>query len=383
MSLSINRQLSELGASGIRRFNQMARETPGCISLTLGEPGEDTPEEISSLVSRDLSSGMTHYPPNNGYPFLRQAIAAHEVERGVPARLAAADNVIVTVGATEALHVAINLLVNPGDEVIVPVPAFSLYESVATLARARVRRLDTVPTGFQIRRDSLEGVISPATKAIVITSPNNPTGCVLDAESLDCVAEAALEHGFYVICDDVYEELVYSGAYQCMAERHPELADRMIVVNSFSKPWAMTGWRLGWLSMDSPLAAEAAKVHQFAVSSVPAFLQHAAETALATDVSAMRESYQRRRNLTIEAIRLAGLSVFEPEGAFYAFPDVRSLGASSEELCRRAISEAGVALVPGTCFGSEGFVRISYATDEKTLEEGLARLVGFVRGLRG
>lgn len=378
MALTLNSQLPLLKLSGIRRFNQLARETPGCISLTLGEPGEDTPDAVKARVPEDLAANLTHYPPNNGYPWLREAIAVHERKAGIPAEIAAADNVIVTSGATEALFVALTLVLDPGDEVIVPTPAFSLYESIVTLQRGVCVPLDTAADGFQVRSDSLAGVVSPRTKAIVLTSPNNPTGCVLDAKSLQAVADIARAHDLFVICDDVYEQLVYAPDFDRFAVAHPELADRTIVVNSFSKPWAMTGWRLGWLCAMPALSGEAAKIHQYMVSSVPAFVQHAAAEALSTDVSPMRESYRRRRDLTVAAVERMALPLAVPEGAFYAFPRIDQLGLGSEEFCERAICEAGVALVPGSCFGAEGYARISYACAEDVLAEGLRRLTAFV-----
>lgn len=382
MSLTLNDRLQKLQLSGIRRFSALARKTPGCVSLTLGEPGENTPEVVKRQVGEDLSRGLTHYPPNNGFDYLREAIANAERSRGVRDEIAQAQNVIVTDGATEALMVALTLVLNPGDEVVVPTPAFSLYESITTLQRGTFVALDTEPEGFQVTPRALEAVLTPHTKAIVLCSPNNPTGCVLNAESLDAIAGAAAERDLFVVCDDVYHRLVYSTGYQAFCERHPELSDRTLVVNSFSKPWAMTGWRLGWLMGPSELMTQASKIHQYMVSSVPAFLQHAGVEALATPTEAMRRSYEARRDLAVGELRAMGLTLVEPQGAFYAFPRIRELGLSSEEFCERAIREAGVALVPGVFFGAEGYVRLSYACDEATLREGLARLAGFVASLR-
>ena len=380
MPLSLNSSLDGLRLSGIRRFSALAAQTPGCVSLTLGEPGEDTPPNVCAKVGEDLHRGLTHYPPNNGFAWLREAICAWEAERGV--RLAP-ENVIVTDGATEALFCAITTLLNPGDEVIIPTPAFLLYDSLVRLARGVPVPLDTTASDFQLDSRALAQAITPRTKAIVITSPNNPTGCVLDRGSMDAVAEAARTRDLYVICDDVYGELCYEPGYRRFSALYPELADRAIVANSFSKPWAMTGWRLGWVGAGEKVAAAMAKVHQYAVSSVPAFMQHAAMEALATSTAPMRASYQARRDFTVEALDRMGLSVVTPQGAFYAFPSIEGLGLASEEFCERAIREAGVALVPGSCFGGEGYVRLSYAADEKTLATGLERLAGFVGALRG
>ena len=379
MPLDLNEALSGLKPSGIRRFAALARETEGCISLTLGEPGEDTPREICAEVARALADGETRYPPNAGTEALREAIASHMAERGLEY---GADEVIVTSGATEALFSAMEALLNPGDEVIVPMPAFLLYQSLVTLNRASVVELDTAPHGYQIAPDALGEVVGERTKAIVLTSPNNPTGCVLSAESLDAVAELAAERDFYVICDDVYDQLVYVDGYEGFAQRHPELRDRTIVVNSFSKPYAMTGWRLGWLAAPAELVEQVAKVHQYAVSSAVSFTQRAAVRALASDVVPMRERYRARRDLVTQALAATGLPTPEPGGAFYAFPSIEEFGMSSEEFCTRAIREAGVAMVPGSLFGGEGHVRLSYACADAELEEALVRLGRFVGALR-
>lgn len=382
MALTLNSRLGKLRLSGIRRFSQLAQQTPGCISLTLGEPGEATPAAVCARVGEDLAAGYTHYPPNNGYPWLRESVATAERGRGVGPGVAQTPQVIVTDGATEALAVALTTILNPGDEVVVPTPAFSLYESLVTLQGGTFVPLNTEPARFQVEAAALEAVLTPRTKAIVLCSPNNPTGCVLNARSLDAVAAAARGHDLFVVCDDVYGRLVYTSSYQAFCVRHPELADRTLIVNSFSKPWAMTGWRMGWLLGPAELMAEASKVHQYLVSSVPAFVQHAGVEALATSTEPMRQSYAHRRDLVMAALGRMGLPVVEPEGAFYAFPCIRELGLTGEEFCERAIREAGVALVPGVFFGCEGYVRLSYACDEVTLAEGLRRLESFVRSYK-
>ena len=204
----------------------------------------------------------------------------------------------------------------------------------------------------------------------------------MDEESLDAAACIAREHGVYIICDDVYRKLIYEAGYEGFAVRHPELRDRVVVVDSFSKPYAMTGWRLGWLAAAAPIVAKLSMVHQFAVSSVPSFIQHAALEALSYDTAAFVEAYRHRRGLVVDALRTMGLDLVEPQGAFYAFPSIRPLGLPSEEFCERAIEEAGVALVPGSLFGGEGHVRLSYACDDETLNEGLIRLASFIRALK-
>ena len=379
MPRATNADLAKLATSGIRRFTALANATPGCVKLTLGEPEFATPEPVCRAVAESLARGLTHYPPNNGRPELLEALSASMASQGLSY---APDDIIVTVGATEALAATLLALLEAGDEVVVPTPAFGLYETLVRAAHGRAVPLDTSATGFQIDRDALAAAVGERTKALVLTSPNNPTGCVYTGASLDAVAEVAARTGVYVICDDVYNRLVYDGGYERLAVRHPELRDRLVVVDSFSKPWAMTGWRLGWLAADAPVKAEVQKMHQYLVSSVPAFLQDAAVVALGLDPAPMRETYRRRRDLVCEALGAMSLPLERPAGAFYAFPQVAGLGLPSEEFCERAIREAGVALVPGTCFGTEGYARLSYCVSDADLALGLNRLEGFVAALR-
>lgn len=379
MALTLNESLDNLQLSGIRRITAKVKQTPGCILLTLGEPDGNTAEAVKAEVAASLAENDTHYPPNNGKDFLREAIAAHMARRGLSY---AADEVIATCGATEALFVALTCVMNPGDEAVVPTPAFGLYESIITLNRGVFVPLDTRASSFQITESALARVASERTKVIVLTSPNNPTGCVYDERSLDAVARFARERDVFVVCDDVYASLAYDDApYKGFACRYPDLRDRVIVCDSFSKPYAMTGWRLGWVAADAPLIAQMAKIHQYMVSSVPSFVQRAAACALEQDVSAARESYRARRDYVVERLAAMGLSTVRPAGAFYAFPSIEKFGMSSEEFCLRLIDEAGVALVPGSCFSAEGFVRISYCCSMDAIEEGLDRLEGFVRRL--
>ena len=378
-SLNTNADLAGLATSGIRRFTALANKTPGCVKLTLGEPEFDTPEPIRAAVSDSLARGLTHYPPNNGRPELLDALSSYMGGQGLAYE---PDEIIVTCGATEALSSTLMALLDPGDEVIVPTPAFGLYETIVRAAHAQVVALDTSRNGFQIDEGELERCVTSRTKAIVITSPNNPTGCVYSADSLDAVASVQERHDLFVVCDDVYNRLAYDEGYERYAIRHPETRARTVVVDSFSKPWAMTGWRLGWLAADAPLKAQIEKMHQYLVSSVPAFVQDAAVVALGCDVEPMRRTYERRREVVCDALSDMGLTLNRPAGAFYAFPSISDLGLGSEEFCARAIEEAGVALVPSTCFGCEGFARLSYCVSDGDLSKGLERLGMFVKMLR-
>ncbi len=373
--INTNSDLALLATSGIRRFNALANQTPGCVKLTLGEPEFDTPQAVKDAVAASLAAGKTHYPPNNGTAELLGALSAYMGRQGLAC---APEELIVTCGATEALSATLQALLDPGDEVVIPAPAFGLYETVVRAAHGKVRFLDTSADAFAINEDQLRAVVGERTKAIVITSPNNPTGCVYGAGSLDAVARVAAETGICVICDDVYNRLCYADGLERFAARHPELRDQTVVVDSFSKPWAMTGWRIGWLAAAPALKAQIEKMHQYLISSIPAFVQDAAVVALGCDVEPMRETYRRRRDLVVARLGQMGLPLTVPEGAFYAFPDVSGLGMGSVELCELLVREAGVACVPGTCFGCEGFMRLSYCVADDALELGLDRLEKFI-----
>lgn len=379
MRLPMNTALESLQLSGIRRFTALAKQKPGCIMLTLGEPEFDTPADICRQVTQSLQAGETHYPPNNGQDYLLQALSEMAQRQGMAYQ---PEEIVVTCGATEALFSTLTALLNPGDEVIVPTPAFGLYESIVGLCRGKYVPLDTAPQGFQLTAQSLQQVTTPKTKAIVITSPNNPTGCIYNAQSLEAVAQLVRKTGIYVICDDVYNQLAYTSEFRRFAVEYPDLRENIIVVDSFSKPYAMTGWRLGWLMADLPVKQQIQKVHQYSVVSVTSFTQKACVQALQSDVSAMRQSYQQRRDYVYQRLQQMGMQVNKPEGAFYIFPSIRQYGMSSEEFCTRLIQEAGLALVPGSCFGTEGYVRLSYCCAQSQLEEGLNRLERFLQALK-
>lgn len=379
MRKSTNAALATLQPSGIRRFSALAAQTPGCIALVLGEPEFDSPTAVREGAKTALDLGQTHYPPNNGTDELRDAISAYMSRQGVPY---APDEVVATVGATEALAATFAALLDPGDEVIILVPAFGLYESLVVLNHAVPVFLDTAPSAFQVDEEALAACVTPRTKAVVITSPNNPTGCVLSAASLDAVARVARDSGTYVICDDVYNRLVYEPGYERFAARaDADLREQTVVVESFSKPWAMTGWRMGWLAAAHPVVDQISKAHQYMVSSAVSFCMPAAARALAVDPSPQLEVYRARRDRVLAQLAFMGLPVVEPAGAFYAFPSIERTGLSAEEFCERAIREAGVALVPGTFFGAPGYVRLSYCVADQQLDEGLRRLASFVASL--
>ena len=380
MEHRLNPRLVASPRSAIREFARLAAETPGCISLTLGEPDFPTPPPVCAAAKKSLDRGETHYIPNNGSPALCRAIAAFEAE--AHGLTYGPDEVIVTVGATEGLFTALTGMLEPGDEVIVPTPAFVLYQCIVGLAGGGFVPVDTAKTGFQLSEAQLRAAVTDKTKAIVLNSPNNPTGCVLNAESLAAVAQIAREFDLFVICDEVYRQLCYTPEIPQFSTSYPDLKDRTIVVQSFSKPYAMTGWRVGYLLADGPVKRQLEKLHQYDVVSTVSFLQEACVTALRQDPTPMVEVYRRRRDFALARLSELGLPVVRPEGAFYIFPDISAFGLSSADFCRRMIQEAKVAAVPGFCFGAEGHIRLSYCCDDAVLAEGLARLGRFVDKLR-
>ena len=372
----MNRNILNMKPSGIRRFTALAKATPGCKMLTIGEPDFDTPEPIREAAAKAMAAGLTHYAPNKGTDSLRAAIAEYESKRGMACT---PDNILVTVGATGALNSALTGILNPGEEVIIPIPAFPLYESITLAAGAAPVFLDLKKSDFQIDKTALEALISPKTRAIVLNSPNNPTGCVLSQKSLDIVAELAQKHDFYILCDNVYAAL--SAEAPPDLTLRPELRERVILCQSFSKPWAMTGWRLGWLAAPAALVDKFTLLQAAQIASVPTFLQKAAETALQVSPADMASVYRRRREYVLDRLDAMGLTYPRPEGAFYVFPDISRFGMDSETFCTRLIEEGGLAAVPGSCFGGEGHIRLSYCYSDEELRESLDRLEKFIQTL--
>lgn len=375
MKEKLNSAVYSLRKSAIREFSRLAKETPGCVALTLGEPDFDTPSPIRSAAEQSLENHETHYIENSGLYLLRERIARFEKEKhGFDCT---PEQVIVTSGATEALFVALYGVLNPGDEVIIPTPAFVLYEEIVKLARGVTRHLDTSQDGFQISGKALRALVTDKTKAIVLNSPNNPTGTVLDAKSLKSVHDIAKEKDIFVICDDVYRELVYTDDYHSFCE-FEDLRDRTFLVQSFSKPYAMTGWRMGYLISPPDIVSSLALVHQFVVVSTASPFQKAAIRALDFDPVELKNTYRKRRSYMLGRLRDMGLDVPEPQGAFYMFPSIRRFCLDSATFCTRMIKEAGLAATPGFCFGSDDHIRLTYCYSDDQLKEGLDRLEKFL-----
>lgn len=374
--IPLNSNLSTLKRSQIRVYTNLARQTPDCVMLTIGEPDLDTPQPIKATAVAALARNQTHYAPNQGTAALRQAVADFETRRG---HAVTPEQVLVTIGACQALFTALLGILNPGEEVIIPTPGFGLYETIATIAGARAVALDISKTGFQISRDALNAAISPKTKAIILNSPCNPTGTVFTRESLNAIREAVLGRPIFVICDNVYQSLSYGPCPDLSLDE--TLKDQLILCQSFSKPYAMTGWRLGYLTAPEYVMDRLLLLSAATITAAPTFLQEAAVTALETDPAPMREIYRRRRDFVCGKLRAMGLAFPEPQGTFYVFVDIRKFGLSSEEFCTRMIREAKVAAVPGACFGAEGYIRLSYCVSMEELEKGMTRLEAFLKTL--
>lgn len=374
--IPINSKLMGLQRSAIRAYTNLAKTVDDCVMLTIGEPDFDTPQPIKDAAIAALEANQTHYAPNQGTEALRAAIATFESKRG---NICSDANVLVTVGACEALFTGLFGILNPGDEVIVPTPRFLLYDTIIAVAGAKLVPLDLTKTDFQITKEALDALITPKTKAIILNSPNNPTGAVYSAESLENVKAAVLGKSIYVVCDNVYQQLALTPVPDLTKDA--ELKEQVLLCQSFSKPYAMTGWRCGYLTGPEDVIGRLLLLHAGLVTTVPTFVQTACITALETDPAPMAQAYAKRRDYVCSRLWAMGLSFPEPEGAFYVFPNIERFGLTSAEFCTRMIKEAKVATVPGSCFGGEGHIRISYCCSDENLKKGLDRMEAFLKTL--
>ena len=374
--------------SGIRKFFDLAAEMPECISLGVGEPDFKTPWAVREAGIDSLEHGRTRYTSNAGLKELRTEISRY-LERRMNLRYDPMRQILVTVGGSEAIDMCIRTLVKPGDEVIIPEPCFVCYEPITTLSggvpvHVACRQEDE----FRLRADALKAAITPKTKLVIMPFPNNPTGAVMEREDLEAVAEVLRGTDIMVLSDEIYAELNYGLRPHVSIATLPGMAERTIVVNGFSKSYAMTGWRLGYAAGPAPLIKVMTKIHQSCIMSAPTTSQYAAITALHQcddQIEMMRDEYNRRRRMLVDGFNRIGLTCFNPQGAFYMFPCIRSTGMTSEEFCETLLQEEKVAVVPGNAFGEsgEGFVRVSYAYSLKHLQEALVRIERFVQRHQG
>lgn len=385
-SKALSKKARDLKPSGIRKFFDMLEGRRGVISLTVGQPDFDTPWHIRDAGIDSIADGHTFYTSNRGTPELRGELAKY-MERRFGLSYHPEDEILVTVGASEAIDLAIRAVIDQDDEVILPVPSFVCYEPLVTMAGGKTVTVEcTAEDGFKLTPEKLRAAITPKTKMIIIPFPSNPTGVILDREELEALAEVILETDAVVLSDEIYAELTY-GKKHCSIATLPQMKERTIVVNGFSKAYAMTGWRLGYSAAPAPITDAMFKIHQYGVMCAPTVSQYAATEALKngdSDIEMMKEEYDRRRKYLVRALNDIGLPCPKPEGAFYVFMQVGHYGLSSEEFCERLLEEEQVAIVPGNAFGDcgEGYARLSYAYSLEHLKEAVKRMEKFVNKLK-
>ena len=376
----------DIKPSGIRKFFDVVSEMPDAISLGVGEPDFDTPWHIRDEGIYSLEKGRTFYTSNAGLMDLRKEICVY-LERKYNVSYDAAKETLVTVGGSEAIDMALRAMVNPGDEVLIPQPCYVSYEPCAILAGATPVTIDLkAENEFRLTAQELRDAITDKTKILILPFPNNPTGAIMEKEDLEAIAEVILEKDIFVLSDEIYSELTYKGKHVSIASL-PGMQERTILINGFSKGFAMTGWRLGYACGPANIIEQMTKIHQFAIMCAPTTSQYAAVSALRNgddDVAQMCESYNQRRRYLMHAFKEMGLPCFEPFGAFYVFPCIKEFGMTSDEFATRFLQEYKVAAVPGTAFGDsgEGFLRISYAYSLDNLKVAIGRLAEFVEKLR-
>lgn len=377
----VNTEVLKFKKSGIRKFAEAASMIPGVVSLTIGEPEFNTSDLIKDAAKLALDENHTHYPSGQGLLSLRQAVADFENKQNKMSYKA--EEVIITNGSTEGLAACFLALLNEGDEVIIPQPMYVTYQPMIEYCKSKLVPLDMSLSDFQIDEAALRALITPKTKLMVITSPNNPTGVVLNKKSLDAIKAVALEHRIFVISDDVYQQLVYTNDFHKLSDM-PELRHLLIVAQSFSKPYAMTGWRIGYLMADAPIAAHINMIHSYLVTGISTFTQVATIKALSEDTSNVREIYRERLMRSMKILDESGIDYVKPEGAFYIFIKIGEFGMDSETFCNKALHAYKLALVPGIYFNTskDEYIRISYAVKEADLYEGLHRLSVMVKDLR-
>lgn len=372
--------------SGIRKFFDIASERKDVISLGVGEPDFDTPWHVREEGIYSLERGRTFYTSNSGLMELREEICKY-LSRRINVEYNPKEEVIVTVGGSEAIDIGLRAMIDPGDEVLIPQPSYVSYEPCAILAGAKPVIIELKNENqFRLTAQELLEKITDKTKVLIMPFPNNPTGAVMEKSDLEQIAKICVEKDLFVMSDEIYSELTYCGDHVSIAS-FPGMRERTIVINGFSKAYAMTGWRLGYACGPANIIAQMTKIHQFAIMCAPTTSQYAAVDALKNgdeDVKMMRESYNQRRRFLMNAFKEMGLPCFEPFGAFYVFPDIREFNMTSEEFAYALLDAENLAVVPGSAFGDsgEGFLRISYAYSLAKLKVAMERIGRFIEQLR-
>ena len=381
----LNKTILEVKPSGIRRFFDIVSDMEDVISLSIGEPDFRTPWHVSRAAIESLEKGRTWYTPNRGFEKLRIEIADF-VKRKYELNYAPKTEILVTVGGSEAIDLAMRCLLNPGDEVLIHQPSFVCYEPLTLMTGAVPKIIDTKKeNSFRLTPQELEAAITDKTKLLILSYPNNPTGAVMRKADLEALAEVIIKHDLLVISDEIYSELTYSGKHVSMGAIEG-MRERTVVINGFSKAFAMTGWRLGYAMGPATIIEMMTKLHQYGIMSAPTVAQYAAIEALKNgdkDIEKMRGEYEMRRRYVVGEFNAMGLTCFEPFGAFYSFPCIKSTGLTSEEFCTKLLESKKVAIVPGNAFGEsgEGFVRVSYSYSLKHLREAISRIREFLQEL--
>ncbi|MCI8886130.1 MAG: aminotransferase class I/II-fold pyridoxal phosphate-dependent enzyme [Dorea sp.] len=382
----LSKKIVGIEPSGIRKFFDMVSEMPDAISLGVGEPDFDTPWRVREEGIYSLERGRTFYTSNAGLKELKVEIGKY-LQRKIQVAYDPDNEIIVTVGGSEGIDIALRAMLDPGDEVLIPQPSYVSYLPCTILANGVPVVIPLKEENeFKLTAEELKAAITPKTKLLVLPFPNNPTGAIMTKEDLEPVAEVVKEHDLYVLSDEIYSELTYKDDHVSIASL-PGMRDRTLVINGFSKGFAMTGWRLGYICGQQRITEQMLKIHQYAIMCAPTNSQYAAVEALRNcdgEVQQMRTAYNQRRRFLIHEFQKMGLPCFEPFGAFYIFPCIKGFGMTSEEFATRLLDEEKVAAVPGTAFGEcgEGFLRVSYAYSLEDLKEAVGRLGRFVERLR-
>ncbi|MEE1261594.1 pyridoxal phosphate-dependent aminotransferase [Ruminococcus sp.] len=383
----MNSSIQSVSPSGIRKFFDIANEMQDVISLSIGEPDFQTPWHIRDEGIRSLEKGKTWYSPNRGFADLLKEITAY-YQRRFGITYSPTTQTLVTVGGSEAIDLCFRTLIERGDEVIIPQPSFVCYEPLTVMAGGVPVIINTKnEDNFRLKADDLRAAITDRTKLLVLPFPNNPTGAIMEKHDLEEIAKVCIEKDILVLSDEIYSELTYGDRDHVSIASVDGMYERTVVINGFSKSYAMTGWRLGYALGPAEIIAQMTKLHQYGIMSAPTTAQYAAIEALKNgdrDVNRMRDEYDMRRRLVVDSFNDMGLSCFEPLGAFYVFPCIKSTGLSSDEFCTRLIMEKHVAVVPGTAFGAcgDGFVRVSYSYSLKHLKIALQRIREFLEELK-
>lgn len=383
----INSTIQSVKPSGIRKFFDIAVEMDNVISLSIGEPDFQTPWHIREAGIKSLEKGKTWYTPNRGLSELREEIAKY-YKRRFNLSYAPESEVLVTVGGSEGIDLVMRTMIERGEEVLIPQPSFVCYDPLTTMAGGVPVIIETkAEDNFKLTPEEIENAVTEKTKMIVVPYPNNPTGAIMEREDLEKIAEVIKKHDLIVLSDEIYAELTYGGRKHVSIAEIDGMKERTVIVNGFSKAYAMTGWRLGYVLAPKDIAAEITKLHQYGIMSSPTTSQYAAIEAMRNgddDVRAMCADYDMRRRLIVGSFNDMGLTCFEPLGAFYCFPCIRSTGLSSDEFATRLVKEKRVAVVPGTAFGDcgEGFIRVSYAQSLKGIKTAMKRIREFLEEIK-